>query len=79
MSKPQESNSRPAVVAAILIGLILLVPLLYVLSIGPVGCLANHGYIDLETARAFYWPIIKAHDAFPSLQPLIQGYIALFE
>jgi len=79
MSETRESNSRPALVAVALLLLLFFVPILYVLSVGPASWLANHQYVDLETTRVFYWPIIKAHDTFPPLQPVLQGYVSLFE
>lgn len=79
MSETRESHSRTGAIVAILIFAMVALPLLYVLSVGPATWLAARGYVDLESIRPFYWPIIALHDACPPLQPALQTYVAFFE
>ena len=64
MPRPR-SNRRsvwPAVVQVGLASLLLLFPVVYVLSVGPVGWLANRGLVDGEVALALYEPLFWAAD-----------------
>ena len=55
-SKPDSSSSRGLLVAAAIL-VSLLLPMLYVLSLGPALSLAKEGYIERATVRQVYAPI----------------------
>ena len=71
-SLPARRRKGGAVIAAILI----LLPILYVLSIGPVALLVEKTGVGMEAARTFYWPLIWLHDNTPLEGPLAK-YIAV--
>jgi len=48
----------------------LLSPLLYVLSIGPVARLAEEGLLPRDPVVAFYTPVIWLHHNTPLREPL---------
>jgi hypothetical protein len=51
-------------------GLLLFVPVLYVLSIGPVARMAEEGYLPRDSVRPLYSPVIWLHDHTPLQKPL---------
>jgi hypothetical protein len=53
-------------------------PILYVLSIGPLETLARHGYIDSETVRPAYAPVIWLRDNSTVGRRLIDRYMRLW-
>jgi hypothetical protein len=64
----------PVIFAAI--GLIILLPVSYVLSVGPVVWLANHDYISKEGSH--YVPLQWACDHCQPLNTAVDWYISLF-
>ncbi len=60
------------------IALVLLLPVFYVLSIGPVGAYTkNKPPSTLNAARKFYAPVIWLHDNTPLEKP-IRAYVELW-
>ena len=55
----------------------LLLPILYVLSIGPATMLYERRVISFEAGRTFYAPVIWLHDHTP-LGPAIEWYEQLW-
>lgn len=54
-SMPQESNKHSSLAVVLLIAV--LIPMLYVLSIGPTWALAYNGVISIETHDTIYAPV----------------------
>ena len=55
-----KERSSGAVVIALALLVLLGLPVLYALSIGPIAWLANHGYLSqwlLEVLSVVYWPL----------------------
>lgn len=67
--------TRDAVAVAIVAAVV--VPLLYVLSIGPVALAVEKLGWDKEPVKTFYTPVIWLHDHTPLRRPL-ELYIGLF-
>ena len=63
---------------AIVILILLLLPVLYVLAIGPAHWLMDHGYISQSTFDAVYWEFIVVVKKFPSAQQILVWYIDLW-
>ena len=74
-----QANSPRVAVAALLITLVI-APLLYVLSFGPVVGLAMRGHLPQEPVFWFYHPIKMLHDAAgPPVSTLLQMYLSIFD
>ena len=78
MSESKRKSRRGYAVA---IGLVLGLPLLYVLSIGPYSWLVFHDYADPRTVfhRTFYEPLYALAGASPAFRELLVWYMRLFE
>jgi hypothetical protein len=73
MAEKRNSAAAPLTIATIAI----LLPIVYVLSIGPVARLANYGRASNETVRrinGFYKPLIKACSRTGTL-PILEAYV----
>ena len=57
---------------------IVTLPVLYVLSIGPLETLARHRYIDPETVRPAYTPVIWLRDNSTVGRWLLDRYMRLW-
>lgn len=64
--RERSSTTIPAVVAAIAV----ILPVLYVLSMGPVAKVIDRFGLDREPARTFYRPVIWLHDHTVLRRPL---------
>jgi hypothetical protein len=75
MSRSTESRGGAGVAAVILLFLALLLPVLYVLSTGPVVwyCLSNE-YPD-DFIQTFYAPLIWLCEAIPAFGNLVERYV----
>ena len=74
MSAESKRTGSGAVVALVLA---VLLPALYVLSIGPVVALVEKTGVGGEEARVFYAPVIWLHDNTPLEKPL-EAYAELW-
>ena len=70
---PDEGGRSAGLIAA---GL-LLAPILYLFSIGPVARLSEEGYLPRDPVRAFYEPVVWLHHNTPLKEPL-EWYGALW-
>lgn len=75
----EKQNSRAAPVVAGTIFLLILLPLLYVLSIGPAVWLIEHGYVNDASARWFYAPIGAIAERSEFIAAWLFRYMELFE
>jgi hypothetical protein len=74
-----QSNSARVTVVALAISLFAM-PLLYLVSFGPVVGLAMRGYLPEKPMRVIYHPIHILHDAAgPPISTLLESYLAIFE
>jgi len=71
-----ESKSRErAPIAVVLIVLLVLLPCVYVLSIGPVWYLLNNGFgAWVGTASVFYWPLNWCCEHSSTVNAVISSY-----
>lgn len=72
---PESSSRNGAGLALLAVALLCFVPVLYVLSIGPADYLVRSDYIDAETSRAFYWPLVWLYNSYEPIQPLFEWYL----
>ena len=72
----ESRRSGPAAVVVILV--LIALPILYVLSLGPAVWLMEHNYLDRETARHIYYPLIFAAESIPLVRSVMQWYMELF-
>jgi hypothetical protein len=73
-----RSSAAPVVAVAFVV-LLLVLPALYVLSIGPAVWLVNHGYVDENIAETFYFPLLAAAERFDWVQNLLEPWMELFD
>jgi hypothetical protein len=66
-------------VVAVLVLMMLFLPMLYVVSIGPAVWLAQRGYLNQEATARWYYPIQWVHRKCPPLRPALEWYVMLFE
>lgn len=62
-------------------GLVLL-PLLYVLSIGPAAWLLDHGYMSEpveEALTVFYTPLVLVYDSNQTFEVALDAYLSLWQ
>lgn len=82
ISCPQPMTSRPSTVAPILVVLAIVVvialPMLYVLSVGPLAWLYWHDYIGGETFITFAAPAIRAAE-YAGVSGWLNWYVTLWE
>jgi hypothetical protein len=67
-----------AAVALVLVVVLVLLPMLYVLSVGPVARLADNGLIDQNwntVLGVIYWPLDWTADNVPVVGPAIIWYV----
>ena len=72
---PESKRTGSGAAVALLIAILL--PILYVLSIGPVVALVEKTGVGDEAARVFYAPVIWLHDNTPLEKPL-EAYAELW-
>jgi len=77
MSKRRESSGQVVVVVALL--LLFLLPVLYVLSLGPAIMLSEHGYLNSEVWDWVYAPLVLIYESCPPTQKPLEWYASLFE
>ena len=73
-------DSSPAAAVGVL--LLVLLPILYVLSIGPAIWLHDHGFMPgplEDIAEAVYTPLVWAASLSPALEAPLDFYIELWE
>lgn len=76
----REKHSGSSIAVTVVVVLLLL-PLLYALSIGPVAWLIDHKLITEESNSfliALYWPLQVAADLSPAFERTITWYIRLW-
>jgi hypothetical protein len=75
MNKPSQSARLPLVIAAIIV----MVPLLYVLSVGPAAWLCNNGALSKHTEHVLgeivYMPLFAVCEWFPVCGKLVESYM----
>ena len=76
-AEPEKSRAGP-LAACFVFGLVLL-PLLYILSIGPALWLIEHGYLSDAAARWFYTPLGIVAERSEFLTAWLLRYMQLFQ
>jgi hypothetical protein len=77
----RERASGAALVAVLFVVLFLL-PVLYVLSIGPAAWLVNTGRLNFDEGSVtvrFYTPLLLAAECCPPVDDSLQWYVSLWE
>ena len=77
MSKDKSSKSNAAAILAVIVLLVLLSPLLYVLSVGPVLWLHTHGHFA-ESWLAIYVPLDNLCNVSPAFELFLEWYLQLW-
>ena len=72
---PESSSRSGAGLALAVVALFILLPVLYVLSVGPAVYLARRDYVSREAVHAFYWPLAWLYDSWELIQPLLEWYL----
>jgi hypothetical protein len=75
MEDSRKSGGAVVVVVAIVV---IALPVLYVLSIGPAGWLVDHGYVTREHAQIVYYPLILAAMNSTWINSALQAYMSWF-
>ena len=70
--------SAAAPILAVFAIVLALLPMLYVLSVGPAAWLISEDYISNDSAEVFYAPIIAVVESNSWLQGTFERYIRLF-
>jgi len=79
-ARSHGSASRGGAGLALVVLLIfMLLPMLYVLSVGPADYLVRSGNINGETVRTIYWPLAWLYDSWEPIQPLFEWYLELWK
>jgi len=76
MTEENETKS-PSHGFSIVIGFLIALPLLYVLSVGPVALYVQKTSTDTQKLNEFYRPVVWLHDQTPLQKPL-ELYIKLW-
>jgi hypothetical protein len=71
-TKPRSS------LAVWLVVVLLLLPVGYVLSIGPAVWLIKHGYLNKQVSQTFYGPLIFVASLWGPMMRLLQWYAELW-
>lgn len=74
MVEPLPPRRRFNCLAACLVVVLLLLPVLYVLSIGPVAVLADRGFLSRERFATAYAPVMHFGDN-PLVRELLRDYV----
>ena len=75
--RDKRGSAAPPILAVFAIVLAVL-PILYVLSVGPAAWLISEDYISNDSAELFYAPIIAVAESNSWLQGTFEHYIRLF-
>jgi hypothetical protein len=65
--------------AGAILAAMLLLPVLYVLSIGPAAWLCVKGYIDSDSSMAIYWPVLWLAGQSQAPKVALGWYISLWK
>jgi len=75
-----KPTKRGDLTVLLLVALLVLLPMLYVLSIGPVAWMIAHGVIDDSLfVRGMYYPMSVAYRTLPIIRPAFDSYIQFWE
>jgi hypothetical protein len=80
-AQPQKASSGGAVIIAVLVLLFILLPVLYVASVGPVVWLEHRNLIEVKPGSVIFYiylPLEWAVANCPPLQPAAEWYVSLF-
>jgi|GEM_PF-6069909 len=75
----EREGRLPVVVIAV--GAVILLPVLYLVSAGPVEWLMAHGYVSYDNpyVKAFYYPGVRLMEIFPPLNDLVRSWLSLWK
>lgn len=76
MERQKETRAQP--LAVIIIVVLLMLPVFYVLSVGPAVWLISQGYLDDGAARWFYGPLEWLAERSEMIRSCFQWYVSLF-
>jgi len=79
MDEKPTKRGGGAVPVVILLVVLILLPILYVLSVGPAVLMATSGRMNPKTLEAVYWPLEWTASNVPVVGPAIIQYAALWE
>ena len=72
----RDERGRGGVIVVVVAALVLMLPVLYILSMGPACWLADREiiYPDNPYLTGFYWPIIRGSELCPSFGQFVGWY-----
>jgi hypothetical protein len=75
-----DDRKRPPVVPLVAVGVLALLPVLYVAAIGPLAALFQHGYITENSTvgnllEVIYLPLLVCSQSCPPLESFLEWYI----
>jgi hypothetical protein len=75
---PMDESRRSATPVVVAVLVTILLPVVYLLSIGPAVWLIQHEYLARETARAIYYPLVFAAEHNSWFNAALQWYSEWF-
>ena len=78
MTEKRESGDRRSPAAVVLLVVLFLLPIVYVLSIGPVNWLVTNDYLDSDGPRCFYYPLIYLAENNDTAAAVFVWYVGMF-
>jgi len=75
----KRDKGSPVLVVIGLVVVLLLLPMIYVLSVGPAVRMVHTGSLSEHAAETIYYPLIVIHEALPPVGVVLDRYIELFE
>lgn len=77
-AKEATTHGSAATVVAVILFVAVLLPVLYVLSLGPVIMMVERGGMDVEFWVWFYWPLEWLHEHVEFTRPFLDWYAQLW-
>lgn len=74
-NQPKRDGPNGSHVLTLVVCLLIALPVLYCLSVGPASVLVTRGALSQPTATTFYWPLIQALEQSESLKGVFVRYI----
>jgi len=77
-AKEATALSPVGAVMVVILVIAVLLPLLYVLSLGPVVMMIERGGMQTEFWEWFYWPLQWLHEHVEFVRPFLEWYVELW-
>ena len=77
-AKEATTHGSAAAVVVVMLMITVMLPVLYVLSLGPVIMMVERGGMAPDFWARFYWPLEWLHEHVEFVRPLLDWYIKLW-